>query len=294
MEFGKLDIAELGEVDLGLPPEPLSNASVLPGRPAPAPKLFVGCSKWGREEWVGKLYPPKTRERDFLQHYVQHYNSVELNATHYKIIGEHGIAAWKRKAEGYDFRFCPKMYKGITHSGKLNDKPFIINEFLRGIRAFGNKLGPVFIQVSEVYSPNRQNELFAFVEKLPKDLQFFIEVRHPKWFMPDKLTELVEFLRASHTGLVITDTAGRRDCCHMRLTIPRAFIRFVGNSLHPTDFQRVDDWANRINSWLMQGIDEIFFMVHSGDEAVSPELTQYAIQTFNKASGLGIPEIKLL
>ena len=32
-------------------------------------------------------------------------------------------------------------------------------------------------------------------------------------------------------GIVITDTAGRRDCAHMNLTIPKAFIRYVGNSL---------------------------------------------------------------
>ena len=44
-------------------------------------------------------------------------------------------------------------------------------------------------------------------------------------------------------GTVITDTAGRRDCLHMKLTSADIFIRFVGNSLHESDYQRIDDWV---------------------------------------------------
>ncbi len=43
-------------------------------------------------------------------------------------------------------------------------------------------------------------------------------------------------LRNLGMGLIITDTAGRRDVVHMHLPVPRALIRFVGNSLHPTDY----------------------------------------------------------
>jgi uncharacterized protein YecE (DUF72 family) len=281
MEFGKLGIEELEKADLKLPPEPKWNATVLPGAAAPTKRIFVGCSKWGREEWVGKLYPIKTKQKDFLQHYVQHFNCVELNATHYKIIGQTGIGAWKRKADGYDFKFCPKMYKGITHAGNLNDKPFIINEFLRGIRAFGDKLGPVFIQVSEKFTPNRKAELFEFLEKLPVDMQFFIEVRHDRWFVNTVFNELLSFLKIKNIGIVITDTAGRRDCCHMHLSIPKAFVRFVGNSLHPTDFTRIDEWAKRLNQWTEKGIEEVYFMVHAGDEAVAPEMTRYVLEKLN-------------
>ena len=108
------------------------------------PKVYLGCAKWGRTEWVGKIYPPKTKEKDFLQHYVEHYNSIELNATHYKIYGENGIRKWAEKAKGKDFVFCPKMYQGVTHRGSLKGKDFITNEFFRGIVAFEKHLGPIF------------------------------------------------------------------------------------------------------------------------------------------------------
>ena len=55
---------------------------------------------------------------------------------------------------------------------------------------------------------------------------------------------------------MITDTAGRRDCAHMHLTIPKAFIRYVGNSLHPTDYTRIDVWVERMKYWLDHGMEE--------------------------------------
>jgi uncharacterized protein YecE (DUF72 family) len=90
-------------------------------------------------------------------------------------------------------------------------------------------------------------------------------------------------------GIVITDTAGRRDCCHMHLTIPKTFIRFVGNSLHKTDFTRCDDWVHRIRHWLDEGIRELYFFMHMHDEAYSPELTVYLVQKLNKTCNLNLP-----
>lgn len=293
MEFGSIDETLLNSTDLSVPAEPLQNSEILNGVSAGG-KVWVGCSKWGRPEWVGKIYPPDTKEKDFLQQYVQHYNCVELNATHYKAYGASAIAKWKEKAGGRDFKFCPKMYKNITHFRNLTGKEFITNEFLRGISAFEEKLGPVFIQFADNFSPNRKDELFSYLRWLPKNFQFFLELRHPGWFVPAVFEELLTFLKNEKIGQVITDTAGRRDCVHMHLTVPIAFIRFVGNSLHPTDFKRINEWSKRIHYWLDKGIKEVYFMVHSGDESVSPELTKYVVDTFNKECNLNIPEIKFI
>src|ERR1700754_3986616 len=118
MEFGRVDPTELDSIDFTLPKEPAFNKQVLPGKKAKDPKVYLGCAKWGRTEWVGKIYPPKTKERNFLDRYVEHYNSIELNAVHHKLYGERAITKWAEKAKGRDFLFCPKVYKGLTHSGK--------------------------------------------------------------------------------------------------------------------------------------------------------------------------------
>jgi uncharacterized protein YecE (DUF72 family) len=289
MEFGRVTETELNGIDFSLPPEPIFNKTILKGNPSKNPKVYLGCAKWGRPEWVGKIYPPKTKEKDFLQHYVNHYNSIELNATHYRIWGEAGIKKWAEKAGGKDFMFCPKMYQGITHRGSLSGKEFVTNEFFRGIVAFGEHLGPIFVQVSDSFSPNRKKELFDYLSSLPKDLQFFLEVRHPGWFnKADVFNEMLNTLQKLNMGLVITDTAGRRDCAHMHLTIPKAFIRYVGNSLHPSDYTRTDVWIQRMKYWLDKGLEELYFFMHMHDEATSPELTVYLVDKMNKEMGLNL------
>lgn len=289
MEFGRVTKEELDSIDFSLPAEPAYNTTILKGKPVKTPKVYLGCAKWGREEWVGKIYPPKTKEKDFLQHYVNHYNSIELNATHYKVYGEAGIKKWAEKAGGKDFKFCPKLYQGITHRGSLKGKQFITNEFFRGITAFEQYLGPVFMQVSDTFSPKRKEELFDFLKTLPTDLQFFLEVRHPDWFKKDNIRqELFTTLTSLNMGAVITDTAGRRDCAHMHLTIPKAFIRYVGNSLHTSDYTRCDAWVERMKYWLDNGMEELYFFMHMHDEATSPDLTVYLVDKINEAMHLAL------
>jgi uncharacterized protein YecE (DUF72 family) len=289
MEFGRVPKEQLNSIDFSLPAEPAYNKPILKGKPVKNPKVYLGCAKWGREEWVGKIYPPKTKEKDFLQHYVNHYNSIELNATHYKVYGEAGIKKWAEKAGGKDFKFCPKLYQGITHRGSLKGKQFITNEFFRGIVNFEQYLGPIFMQVSDTFSPKRKEELFDFLKTLPTDLQFFLEVRHPDWFKKDAIREeLFTTLTTLNMGAVITDTAGRRDCAHMHLTIPKAFIRYVGNSLHPSDYTRCDAWIERMKFWLDKGLEELYFFMHMHDEATSPELTVYLVDKMNAALGLNL------
>ncbi len=89
-------------------------------------------------------------------------------------------------------------------------------------------------------------------------------------------------------GAVITDTAGRRDCAHMHLTIPKAFIRYVGNSLHPSDYNRCDAWVERMKHWLKTGAQELYFFMHMHDEATSPELTVYLVDKLITKLGLNL------
>jgi uncharacterized protein YecE (DUF72 family) len=291
MEFGRVTEQEFDSIDFSLPKEPVFNKKILSGKQTKNPKVYLGCAKWGRTEWVGKIYPLKTKEKDFLDHYVQHYNCIELNATHYKVYGPTGIKKWADKAGDKDFMFCPKMYQGVTHRGSLKGKDFITTEFLRGVIAFEEKLGPIFVQVSDAFSPKRKDELFDFLKSLPTDLQFFLEVRHPDWFAKEDIrTEMLATLQSLNMGIVITDTAGRRDCAHMHLTIPKAFIRYVGNSLHPTDYTRCDAWIERMKHWLDKGLQELYFFMHMHDEATSPELTVYLVEQLNKRCGLQLQQ----
>jgi uncharacterized protein YecE (DUF72 family) len=289
MEFGRVPEALVETINFSLPKEPSANELVLAGQKGNTPQVYIGCAKWGRKEWVGKLYPNGTKDANFLKEYVKHYNSIELNATHYNIYSAAAIAKWAAVAKGTNFKFCPKVPQAISHYSNFTNAEESTNAFLEGILAFKENLGTVFLQVSESYSPTRKENLFKYLGSLPKDLQFFLEVRHPDWFADKVLQkELLDTLHTLNVGFVITDTAARRDCTHMNLTIPKTFIRYVGNSLHPTDYTRIDEWVKRMKYWLDNGLEELYFFMHMHDEALSPDLTIYLVDKINKQCGLNL------
>jgi len=286
MEFGQLPLEQLDKTDFTLPPDSNFNKDLFSKQsPSAHPLIRVGCAKWGRKEWVGKIYPPGTKEADFLQHYVKHFNSIELNATSYKVYGPDTIGKWAAAATGKDFLFSPKMPNSLSNlgSGVTEQVEAITNRFINGIRAFGEHLGPVFLLTGDHFSPAKKDNLYAYLKILPKDIQFFVEVRHHGWYDNKEAgEEYFSTLRDLNIGAVITDTAGRRDCLHMQLPIAKTFIRFVGNNLHPTDYSRLDQWVERVKSWMQQGLQELYFFMHHTEERESPELCDYFIERLNK------------
>ncbi len=80
----------------------------------------------------------------------------------------------------------------------------------------------------------------------------------------------------------------------MYLTIPKAFIRYVGNSLHPTDYTRCDEWVKRIKYWLDSRLKELYFFMHMHDEALSPELTVYLTDKLNTICDLQLLKPKFV
>lgn len=288
MDFGRVSSEELERVNFTLPPDPKGTTAALKQGKGQVPKIHFGCAKWGRKDWVGKLYPKGTKESEFLNHYAKYFNCVELNATFYKLPDERTMALWKEKA-GPGFMFSPKFTSSISQTKRLVNAEFETEVFLRGISALGDSLGPCFLQMHPTFGPKNLAAMESYLKWLPTDLDLFVEVRHPDWFITPNFEDLAELLEATGKGFVITDTAGRRDCAHMRLTNSKAFIRFVGNSLHPTDYKRIDDWVERLKGWMDKGLSHLYFYMHQHDELHSPELIKYSIQRINERCGLNIP-----
>jgi uncharacterized protein YecE (DUF72 family) len=291
MEFGKVAHEELSKINFILPPDKEETSRVLSSQPQhEKPSVFVGCAKWGRKDWIGKIYPEGTKEADFLSHYSRHFNCIELNATFYRIPTFSQTQAWKNKA-GENFLFSPKICNSISHIARLKQTPDSLDRFLEGISGFGEKLGPVFLMPHPGMGPKTLDTIEAFIQSIPREIKLFVELRHPEWYENEKaFNDVFNMLERNGTGAVITDASGRRDCVHMRLTTPDAFIRFVGNDLHPTDYMRVDDWVQRITTWMESGIRRVYFFMHQTEEIHSPELARYVIQQLNKHCGLNMKE----
>lgn len=295
MEFGKVSSSELDSIDFTLPPDHTDTTKVLAAsKKKRKPEIYIGCAKWGRKDWVGKLYPPKTKEADFLAHYAKHFNCIELNATFYRMPTTMQITNWKNKV-GEEFKFCPKFTDQITHLRRLKNVKELTDQFLEAIYAFGKNLGPIFLMPHPQMGPKTLDTIQSFIESLPNDVELFVELRHTEWFSnPEAFDTAFNSFQKLKTGSIITDASGRRDCVHMRLTTPEAFIRFVGNGLHPTDYTRIDDWVQRMKQWMEQGIERIWFFMHQHEELHSPELCRYLIPEINKQCSTSIPEIRFI
>ncbi|MGZ3871891.1 MAG: DUF72 domain-containing protein [Mucilaginibacter sp.] len=291
MEFGRVRPEELMEVDFTLPPDPELTVQTLRSAKNDQPlDVHVGCAKWGRKEWLGKIYPPKTKDANFLDEYVKHFDSIELNATFYNVYPPETIARWKEKASvNPHFKFCPKFSQSISHIRRLKNAEELTTRYYEGIMAFGDKLGPLFLQVGDNFTPKSLPDLKTYLEQLPKDVPVFLELRHKEWFADTDIRDNVfKLLHDLQIGAVITDASGRRDVVHIELPTPHAFIRFVGNSLHPTDYARIDEWVERIKQWQQMGLQSVWFFMHQHDETYSPQLADYVIEQLNKKLGLSL------
>jgi len=86
MKFGALSAEELEKADLSLKPDHPRTAEIIKlNQRSGKPQVYVGCAKWRRKEWVGLIYPDKTKDKDFLSEYVKNFNCIELNGTFYSI-----------------------------------------------------------------------------------------------------------------------------------------------------------------------------------------------------------------
>jgi uncharacterized protein YecE (DUF72 family) len=291
MEFGKITPEELSATNFNLPDDNPQTTRILSGQPKISkPAAFVGCAKWGRKDWIGKVYPPGTKEADFLPLYAKHFNSIELNATFYKIPSFKQAQEWKNKA-GNNFLFIPKISNSISHIHRLKNTEERMERFLQGIAGFGETLGPVFLMLHPGMGPKTLDTLSTFIGSLPKEIKLFVELRHEGWFEnPEASDEVFNMFEKAGTAAVITDVAGRRDCLHMRLTTGEAFIRFQGNDLDPTDYIRVDAWIQRIKTWMENGLSRLYFFMHQNEEVHSPVLAKYVILQLNKHCGTNLPE----
>jgi len=284
MKFGKVN--DPGIIDFTLPEDNPDTARVLSQyRSAKPLEVYIGCAQWNRNYLKG-FYPPGIK--DELTYYASRLNAIELNATYYKVPDIRQIETWRAKTPAH-FRFFPKIPEQISHRQRLTGVQDLVNSFCDIISHFEEQLGMVFLQLNENFSPQEWVPLRTTLEAFPAQIPLAVEVRNEKWFADPQIADhyytLLERLGMTN---ILVDTAGRRDLLHMRLTAPVAFVRFVSTN-HPSDFERLNDWVNRIRQWKAQGLQQLFLFIHQDLEADLPFLVTYFTEQINTAMHLQLP-----
>jgi len=288
MKFGKL--SDISQVDFSLPADPEGNARVLAGMDPSAepPTCYLGCTGWSMPEWIGKVYPVGAKSKDFLKFYSRQFNTIEFNTTHYRIPNEATVEKWYQESAP-DFKFCPKVPQTISHSRDLGLNDSSLDLFCDRILALKEKLGNCFLQLPPYFGHDRLPILENFFQRWPAEIALSVEVRHESWFAAvSNRRDLFNLLFRYGAGTVITDVAGRRDVLHMALSTGAAMVRFVGNGLDPTDYERIDAWTERMDQWFELGLHRIFFFTHEPDNILAPELALYLFEKMKKNSKIRV------
>ncbi|WP_026632382.1 DUF72 domain-containing protein [Dyadobacter alkalitolerans] len=280
MKFGKVDNPE--DVDFKLPDDAAANKKLLKDAKKGKPNIYIGCAKWNKAD-LKSFYPKGTK--DELGYYATQFNSIELNATFYNNFPVETIESWYNKTPA-EFRFFPKLHQGISHWKRLKDAKEPTEVYLDGIAHLQEKLGMLFLQMPDNFGPKNWDVLKAYLEEWPSGFPLALELRHTGWYDGSfNSEELYEVLEKNNITHIVTDSAGRRDLLHMRLTTPTAFVRYNGANVD-SDYTRLDDWFERLKLWVEEGIENIYFFVHQNHEEASPLLSAYLIEKFNEKLGM--------
>jgi len=285
VKYGKLDNIE--GVDFTLPEDHKKTKTVLNGK-SPIPLILQGGTMWNIPEWVGKIYPLKTPKKDFLNAYAQQFSTIELNATHYRTPTKETVRSWVDVVP-VSFQFCPKFPQSISHYRRFKNCDQVTDDFLTVVLEMGNHLSTSFIQLPPNYKSDKSDELITYLASLPRDFKVAIEFRHESWFDENAQAEEVwSALVELGIGSVMSDTAGRRDAVHMRLTTPNCIVRFGGNNMDATDETRLNDWVDRIASWQKMGLQEFQLWMHQTNSIVTPETCIYFSKEVKSKLGIDV------
>ncbi|HXV95818.1 MAG TPA: DUF72 domain-containing protein [Gaiellaceae bacterium] len=209
----------------------------------------IGCSGWSYPHWRGVVYPEGLPARRRLEHYATLFDTVEVNATFYRLPRWETVAAWVETAP-VGFVFAVKASRYLTHVRRLRDLGPGLDRFAAAIEPLvaSPKLGPILWQLPETFL--RDDERLAeALARLPPGRHAF-EFRHPTWFDP----EVYALLRAHDSALVIGHHPERPFQAH-ELTAGWTYVRFHhgGRGRRGNYSEReLDEWAERLRAWRQQ------------------------------------------
>ena len=193
------------------------------------PGIRLGTSAFTANGWNGM------QSRNYLSYYATQFDSVEVDSTFYGTPKASTVNAWYNKTPA-DFVFAAKVPQTITHEKVLVDCDPEWTEFLTTMDLLGEKLGPLIFQFGFFSGSVFKNagefhsRLRPFLQKLPKDHRFVVEIRNKKWLD----AKFVDLLREHNVALALTDTSFMPRPWDLEeplglITADFTYVRWLGN-----------------------------------------------------------------
>jgi len=131
-------------------------------------RVSVGTSGWSYPSWRPGFYPAGLDPSAFLAFYAERFPTVELNTTGYRMPAAEQFRRWAEQAPD-GFEFAPKLPGHRTRA---------LDAFDAGIRALGDRLGPVRVSLKSVRD---DGALELLLGSLAPGLRVAFDLEHPSW-----------------------------------------------------------------------------------------------------------------
>lgn len=250
--------------------------------------LIVGTSGWQYRDWKGPFYPkvrtpgglapqatrqgtPHHRPRgaDLLPYYTDHFATVELNNSFYRLPPYETFARWRTQVP-QDFVFAVKMSRYLTHIKRLRDPQEPVSLFLRHAAGLGDKLGPILLQLPPTlrFDPEL---LHAMLGCFPDSARVAVEPRHPTWFS----TQVRQALEKHGAALRWADRLSR-PITPLWQTTDFGYVRLHEGRAKPRPHYgraALSSWLDRVTSVFADAPVYIYFNNDPGCAAVFDAVT---------------------
>ncbi|HTO05944.1 MAG TPA: DUF72 domain-containing protein [Myxococcota bacterium] len=226
-------------------------------------RLFTGTSGFAYKEWKGSFYPEDLPDAKMLHFYGEHFGSVEINNTFYRMPSEKVLRDWAAQVPG-DFRFVLKASRQITHMTRLKE-PQPVEYLQKQSESLGERRGPILFQLP----PNMKKDverLKTFLARVRPDVRPALEFRHASWFDED----VFGALRERNAALCIAHTEEEEGAVQTPFvaTADWSYLRLRKVSYGPGELEK---WAARIAepAW-----GDVFVFFKHEDEGTGPKLAK--------------------
>ena len=204
-------------------------------------KYYIGTSGWHYDHWREEFYPRGLPKSRWLEFYSQHFSTVELNNSFYRLPSEKAFANW-RDSSPEAFVFAVKVSRYITHIKRLKDTAEPVANFMARASLLKEKLGPLLYQLPGSMKRDYR-VLEEFLKTLPENSCNVFEFRDNSWFD----SEIFELLRHYNAGFCIYDMPDLTT--PVIATSDFAYVRFHGSrQLYSSCYseEELKDWALQI------------------------------------------------
>ena len=222
----------------------------------------IGTSGWSYAHWDGVLYPHGLPPRDRLQAYLAEFDTVELNASHYRWPSDRAFASWRRRLPP-GFEMSVKAPRGLTHAKRLYAPEVWVGRLTSAWHELGERRGVLLVQLPPTQARD-DVRLDWFLAQLPAWMRVAVELRHPSWHVD----EVLDLLARHGAAYCVMSGAGLP--CLLRATAPAVYVRLHGpdhGSLYAGSYSDADLgwWAARLREWEADGREVYAYFNNDGD-----------------------------